>query len=96
MEGEVMDREWQKTNENDKIYGDNVGEIKKIHTLQHQYKIYGCNSSWDGRIMHDTICFKNVHLEKLDIFTAPLSKLKSFLLNRFFLEIVSHFEHTIF
>jgi hypothetical protein len=39
MEGEVMDREWQKTNENDKIYGDNVGEIKKIHTLQHQNKI---------------------------------------------------------
>jgi len=37
--GEVMDREWQKTNENDKIYGDNVGEIKKIHTLQHQNKI---------------------------------------------------------
>lgn len=40
--------------------------------------------------MHDTICFKNVHLEKLDNFHHL------FLLNRFFLEIVSHFEHTIF
>lgn len=80
-----MDREWQKTNENDKIYGDNVGEIKKIHTLQHQYKIYGCNSSWDGRIMHDTICFKNVHLEKLDNFHRLFKQIKIIPIKSFFL-----------
>lgn len=52
--------------------------------------------------MHDTICFKNVHLEKLDNFHRPFKQIKIIPIKSFFLRncksfwTYNFFEKTVF